>query len=461
MLTRYSLSRVFLFFWCLSSVLCGSHRAFASKREDLGSHQRGIFTQKLDHFNPGDSNTFQQRFLFENVSAKNGRSSPVIFYMCAEGNCLEDQVGLWARHIANKTGAFLVALEHRYYGKSSPYSQLTAENLKYLSVEQALADNAAFQQWLSESFGLKGKWLAIGGSYGGSLAAFYRLKYPHLISGAIASSAPLLSSNGSYLTDQFASRLAGPNCTLDFRSKILSPILQELGNGTEMKKLKALFQADSFADDLDFLATVSSASIFLIQEEGPTLFCNSLQSSEPMISFSKHLMSYLNEKWKLPFGHWSFSGVSEFEQINYSGALGLRQWNYQACSLFGSGRSNPNEKESFSIEATDALFAKYCDLNFGIKEPSKPEILRRNYYEPLLDSSQASQILFVNGSDDVGVLPYSIAAENGNLVNPKIVALTIPGAKHCEDLNFPNSRDSRELKAARDFEIEKALEWLK
>ncbi|GAY33484.1 hypothetical protein CUMW_007480, partial [Citrus unshiu] len=40
--------------------------------------------------------------------------------------------------LAKKFGAAVVSLEHRYYGKSSPFKSLSTENLKYLSSKQAL-----------------------------------------------------------------------------------------------------------------------------------------------------------------------------------------------------------------------------------------------------------------------------------------------------------------------------------
>ena len=67
-------------------------------------------------------------------------------------------------------------------------------NLKYLSSEQALADLANFIVYQKKAMNLtKNKWIVFGGSYPGNLASWFRLKYPHLAYGAVASSAPILS----------------------------------------------------------------------------------------------------------------------------------------------------------------------------------------------------------------------------------------------------------------------------
>lgn len=86
-----------------------------------------------------------------------------------------------------------VFAEHRYYGQSLPFGNKSftdPEFSGYLSSQQALADYADL---LSTQLNTKQRpVVAFGGSYGGMLAAWFRMKYPHLVTGAIASSAPIL-----------------------------------------------------------------------------------------------------------------------------------------------------------------------------------------------------------------------------------------------------------------------------
>ena len=93
--------------------------------------------------------------------------------------------------LAPKFKAMLVFAEHRYYGESIPFGP---EALKpnpglngYLTSEQALADYAELITFIknTEAGAAKSPVIAFGGSYGGMLAAWFRMKYPHICDGQV------------------------------------------------------------------------------------------------------------------------------------------------------------------------------------------------------------------------------------------------------------------------------------
>jgi lysosomal Pro-X carboxypeptidase len=90
--------------------------------------------------------------------------------------------------LAPQFGALLIFAEHRYYGKTQPFgneSYASVANLGYLTSEQALADYAILIEYLKSNItGAEHSPVVVfGGSYGGMLAAWFRLKYPHLAVG--------------------------------------------------------------------------------------------------------------------------------------------------------------------------------------------------------------------------------------------------------------------------------------
>ena len=129
-------------------------------------------------------------------------NGPVFFYAGNEG----DIEGFWNNtgllfDIAPLFNALVVFPEHRFYGKSLPFGDdsFERENIQYLTVEQTLADYAVFLARLQENYNLTNKKnpiIAFGGSYGGILAAYMRFKYPNLVQGALAASAPVYLTAG-------------------------------------------------------------------------------------------------------------------------------------------------------------------------------------------------------------------------------------------------------------------------
>jgi len=110
--------------------------------------------------------------------------------------------GLMWEH-AEAASALIVFAEHRFYGESWPCGgedAAMADCLNLLTHEQAMADYVQLLAAYKESLGATGTndspVIAFGGSYGGMLAAWMRMKYPVTIAGAIAASAPILGFPG-------------------------------------------------------------------------------------------------------------------------------------------------------------------------------------------------------------------------------------------------------------------------
>lgn len=187
--------------------------AAASARLGAKDCTTRYITQDLDHFSwespsPGNVTSFAQRYMVHDAFWHAG--GPIFFYT---GN--EADVELYANNTglmwenAEEFGALVVFAEHRYYGHSQPFGTYTTggddakwdpAKLRFLTHEQALADYAVLIYHLRTAFkggaGAASPVVAFGGSYGGMLAAWLRLKYPGSVIGAVAASAPVLAFPG-------------------------------------------------------------------------------------------------------------------------------------------------------------------------------------------------------------------------------------------------------------------------
>eukprot|EP01084_Bolivina_argentea_P302248 521688_1 len=166
------------------------------------------YQQPLDHFNyqtgptPNNVTTYMQRYFICGGSnwIVNGT---IFFYLGNEGNVelYVNHTGLMWEH-ENEFDAIMIFAEHRYYGKSMPF---TKEQLKqqpklylFVSPDQAMADYAELIYYLKTQ--KLNSWpspiIGFGGSYGGMLCSWFSIKYPQWIDGCIAGSAPILDFEG-------------------------------------------------------------------------------------------------------------------------------------------------------------------------------------------------------------------------------------------------------------------------
>ncbi|PHU19377.1 putative serine protease EDA2 [Capsicum chinense] len=193
-----------------------------------------------------DHRTFGQRY-YEFLDYFRFPDGPIFLKICGEAACSgipNDYLSI----LAKKFGAAVVTLEHRYYGKSSPFKSLTTGNLKYLSSKQALFDLAAFRNFYQESLNAKltrsnidNPWFVFGVSYAGALSAWFRLKFPHLTCGSLASSAVVQAVYSFSEFDKQVGESAGPECKAALQEITQLVEARLASNG---KELKALFGAD-------------------------------------------------------------------------------------------------------------------------------------------------------------------------------------------------------------------------
>jgi hypothetical protein len=191
----------------------------------------------LDHFSfaEGDDETFPQRYFVCDrhwrrpapspsadaaaaASSAEGSTSagPIFFYAGNEADVLLylNHTGLMWEN-AERFGALLVFAEHRFYGESRPpppkndddaalppspnaSARRLRERLSRLSASQAMADYAELLRDLRKELEVPYEVpvAAFGGSYGGMLASWLRMRYPETIDAAVASSAPIFNFVG-------------------------------------------------------------------------------------------------------------------------------------------------------------------------------------------------------------------------------------------------------------------------
>ncbi|XP_070538578.1 putative serine protease K12H4.7 [Ptychodera flava] len=433
-------------------------------------------TQRLDHFNDADLRTWQQRFFMNEAHYKPG--GPVFLNIGGEGplnsKWLSDEV-MWVRYAA-KYGALCFLVEHRYYGKSHPSSDLSTANLQHLSSEQALADLAYFRNYMAEKMNLTStKWIAFGGSYSGNLAGWLRLKYPHLIDGAVATSAPVLAklNFSEYLEvvqASLATSKAGATCNKNIKTAVTS-MEDNLKSKEGQKLLETIFQlcnpidVSKENDVQNFYAMTAGNFEGVVQYNkdnrafegavGTNITLDTLCDIMTEISIGDELHRYaqVNTLMMKTYGQ-SCLDISYDDMIqemretawNSSAAEGGRQWVYQTCTEFGYYQTSDSKSQPFgphfplrfSIQQCEEIYGKQFNqttITSGIKSTN-------TNYGGL--GIRTSNVVFPNGSID----PWHALGIRKD-ISETVTAIYINGTAHCANMYPETPEDPPSLKEAR------------
>ncbi|EXJ91600.1 hypothetical protein A1O3_00148 [Capronia epimyces CBS 606.96] len=226
----------------------------------------------VDHFHndskyePHSSGYFNLRYFFDATYYKPG--GPVFVLQSGEADAAERlpflQKGIVAQ-LASATNGIGVVLEHRYYGTSFPTPDLSTENLRFLSTEQALADQAYFASHVVfpglEHLNLTAPgtpYIAYGGSYAGGFVAFLRVLYPDLTWGAISSSGVTEAIYDFWEYYEPLREYGPPEC-IDTQVKLINVVDNILlqNDSTTVTQLKRGFGLENLTYSDDFANVVS------------------------------------------------------------------------------------------------------------------------------------------------------------------------------------------------------------
>uniref|UniRef100_A0A8C4Q8S6 Lysosomal Pro-X carboxypeptidase n=1 Tax=Eptatretus burgeri TaxID=7764 RepID=A0A8C4Q8S6_EPTBU len=433
------------------------------------------FQQKIDHFGFWQNGTFMQRYLVgdEHFSAP---GSPILFYTGNEGDIswFCDNTGfVW--EAAEELGALVVFAEHRYYGQSLPFGNSSYSDVKflqYLSSAQVLADYAVLIRHIKRSVAgaRKSPAVAVGGSYGGMLAAWLRMKYPQSVVGAIAASAPIWRFSGLASCEGFAEvttrtfNRSNPACAASVRRSWAAIDHLAISAGglrfleTEFRLCASL---TGLADVLALKAWLAEtwSMVAMVDYPYPASFLQPLPAW-PVKAICTHLTDpTLPDK---DLVHHVASAVMVY--YNYTGAvpclnitqtatrsLGVTGWWYQSCTelampMCSNGKSDMFEDHPWDQEA----FSAECQRQWGVRPRFDwPLVLYGGH-----DISAHSNIVFSNGLLD----PWS-AGGVLHSPTPSLVALIIPDGAHHADLRASNPLDPVSFRNVRRAELKAIRAW--
>lgn len=453
----------------------------------LASGNRDVehwFRQRLTHFEPADDREWSQRYFVNSENYKEG--GPVFLYIGGEG-----ELRPWMMHeghmadMSKRFHALIFALEHRFYGKSHPTPNLEGHHLKYLNSHQALADLAAFRTVIGRKWNVTdAKWIAFGGSYPGNLAAWVRMKYPHLIYASVASSAPVRAKlNFEEYLDVVANSIKsftsnGDGClaaivsaTRVIDKNMLFP------HGPEMlqKKFQTCYLLSSYSHDRQvFYETLAGNFMGVTQyDESPKdrlnleKACQVLQDKTfGLTAFDRYAnlsAMFLNESKSkcldASYDHY-LHALSQTDWESHREDA-MRQWTWQTCTEFGYYQTSDSAEQPFGNHLGLRFSLNDCEKAYGLEYSNfKREALEKRVEQTNIeygkDDIQVSRVIFVNGNKD----PWHVLGVLNKGPKADYEVIVINGTSHCDDMRESRNSDSSQLKMARKKISEILAQWI-
>ncbi|KAL5704267.1 lysosomal Pro-Xaa carboxypeptidase [Ranunculus cassubicifolius] len=441
-----------------------------SIRELSPDFQAFYYTQTLDHFNylPESYATFQQKYIVNSKYWGGANTSSPIFVYTGPETAVENVAtpGFMTDN-APRFKALLVYIEHRYYGESMPFGEESYHNsstLGYFSSTQALADYAELIIDLKRNLSAHNSpVIVLGGSYGGMLATWFRLKYPHIAVGALASSAPILyfdgmtPENGYYVAITKDFRKISESCYNTIRESWseMDRVAAKPGGLNLLSQKFSTCKAVNSSDQLkNSIATNYVASA---QYNAPPYYpvkkiCDAIDG----LPEGSDVISRIFAGYKVGYGRlYSNTPCNETNYLAPTSELG---WSWQTCTEMVMPIGYRKNETMFDGDYPFDLdaFIRRCQSKFGVTP--RPHWITTEYggYNiTLVLKKFASNIIFSNGLQD----PYSVGGVLQS-ISDSVVALYTTEGSHCLDLVAASTSDPDWLVTQRKKEVEIIQGWI-
>jgi len=426
--------------------------------------------QRLDNFDPTNNGTWQMRYYRNDEFFAHG--GPIFIYVGGEWTISANSLrGGHMFDMAQMLSGQMFYTEHRYYGSSSPTPDASVENMRYLNIEQALADLAHFISYIRERHPeyQNSEIIMVGGSYSATMVAWFRQKYPHLTAGAWSSSAPML------VKVDF----------LEYKEVVGASIRSVGGEECYQRLSRAFNQAEQLISDESF-------------DEFSTLFrtCDEMSDNDPydkMIMFytlsellagvvqyhrsgdiegfcevllhqsdteETDLQAFVRWYTRQVFG--SNPGIDDCIDAKFESDVTLhrnitwgsdatrssmRQWFFQTCNEFGWYETSGSRFQPFGSSFPVDKFHRWCRDVYGdmfTAEFIQVNAERKNVLYGGLNPN-VNNVYFTHGLID----PWRVMGVQ-NDINEHSPADIIPDASHCNDLSSNSPNDSPRMREVRN-----------
>merc|ERR1719242_2978591 len=372
--------------------------------------------QLLDHFDATNTKRWPQRY-WENLNVYAGEGLAFLHIGGeAEANPRWLDYGAWYKW-AQENGAALFVLEHRFYGESKPTEDMSGENMKYLSSRQGLEDAARFISEMNRRHNLT-TWITFGGSYPGSLSAWMRLRFPHLVSGSVSSSGPLFAKLdfSEYLQVVMdALDTTGPGCNVALEEALATAEMM-VADEASWGELSSLFSTCTPLDG-NVENDVKSFMELLIDNLAGIVQYSGLQSQDifsvcgiltdeslgsPLERLGAVNTMMLGENGEECLDHTYETFIAQLKDINCRGSFCWRPWIWQTCTEFGWYQTTNQESGIYGSSLDLGFFEQWCQDAFG--PDFTHEVLEKNVYGSNIEyggmNPDVDNVVFVHGTID-------------------------------------------------------------